>query len=271
MQRSIVFSLFALLFVVGSAALMAQVAPYYRNGRIVTGELPPERTGFTFCRLVYTSTYREPSGSGWNTDYPLADQNFMVRFSELTSGEITRQGEGDPHHALVRASDDALFQCPFLYASDAGTIGWDENDVARMREYFDKGGMLWADDFWGDLAWSRWVYQISRVLPEYEFVELSINHPIFSTFYTVEKIPQIPSIQHWRRSGGETSERGEETAVPRIWGLFDDRGRLLVLASHNTDIADGWEREGEDWEFFHLFSPYGYAVGINVALWSMTH
>jgi hypothetical protein len=45
----------------------------------------------------------------------------------------------------------------------------------------------------------------------------------------------------------------------------------MVLMTHNTDIADAWEREGEDFQFFNLFSPRGYSVGINIAIWSMTH
>jgi len=52
---------------------------------------------------------------------------------------------------------------------------------------------------------------------------------------------------------------------------MDESGRLLVVMTHNTDIADGWEREGEDDEFFHLFSPSSYAVGINVILYALTH
>ena len=45
----------------------------------------------------------------------------------------------------------------------------------------------------------------------------------------------------------------------------------MVFMSHNTDIADGWEREGEDDEFFHRFSIDAYAVGINVLLYALTH
>jgi hypothetical protein len=41
--------------------------------------------------------------------------------------------------------------------------------------------------------------------------------------------------------------------------------------SHNTDIADGWEREADDAAFFALFSPQAYAIGINVLVWIMTH
>ena len=32
-----------------------------------------------------------------------------------------------------------------------------------------------------------------------------------------------------------------------------------------------WEREGEDKEYFKLFSPAGYALGVNIVLYAMTH
>ena len=54
-------------------------------------------------------------------------------------------------------------------------------------------------------------------------------------------------------------------------GIYDGHGRLMVLMTHNTDIADGWEREGEDYEFFYRFSVTSYAVGINFILHAMTH
>jgi hypothetical protein len=45
----------------------------------------------------------------------------------------------------------------------------------------------------------------------------------------------------------------------------------MVVMLHNTDIPDGWEREGEDPAYFYRFSPEAYAVGINIALYAMTH
>ena len=89
--------------------------------------------------------------------------------------------------------------------------------------------------------------------------------------YHVRKIPQIPSIQHWRRSGGGTSERGRESSEPHIRALFDEHGRIMVLMSHDTDIADGWEREGDNQEYFYLFSSDAYAMAANVIVWAMTH
>ena len=54
-------------------------------------------------------------------------------------------------------------------------------------------------------------------------------------------------------------------------GLFDADDRLLAVATHNTDIADGWEREGESRQFFDRFSIKAYAMSINILVYAMTH
>jgi pyruvate dehydrogenase E1 component beta subunit len=53
--------------------------------------------------------------------------------------------------------------------------------------------------------------------------------------------------------------------------IADKGGRIMVLMTHNTDIADSWEREGDDPRYFYHFSPNGYAVGLNTLLYAMTH
>ncbi|HEX6308410.1 MAG TPA: DUF4159 domain-containing protein [Longimicrobiales bacterium] len=233
--------------------------------------LPERRGGFTFCRLLYTSVRAEAAGHGWNTDYPASDHNFMLRLSQLTTTDVSAWMDGEPGYAVVRPTDRTLFECPFLFASDVGTADFTNEEVVLLRQYLLKGGFLWADDFWGEYAWSNWSELIRRVLPFFPIVDLPPDHALFASAYTVRTVPQIPSIQFWRRSGGATSERGAESAEPHLRGIFDERGRLLVLMSHNTDIADGWEREGEDDEFFFSFSGPAYALGINVVLWAMTH
>jgi hypothetical protein len=45
----------------------------------------------------------------------------------------------------------------------------------------------------------------------------------------------------------------------------------MVLMTHNTDIQDSWEREGDDASYFYAFSPRGYAFGINAFLYALTH
>lgn len=229
--------------------------------------------GFNFCRAVYTSGRREAGGQGWSTDYPDAELNFSIRLSELTKTRVTRSADGSPEHLVVRLTEEALFQCPYLHMEDVGTAAFTEAEVLGLRAYLLKGGFVWADDYWGTYAWQNWVSQLARVLPpsEYPVEEVALDHPIFRTMFEVKALPQIPSIQFWRTSGGGTSERGTDSVTPTIRGVSDRHGNVMVLMTHNTDISDAWEREGEDPRFFYRFSPDGYAVGINVVLYAMTH
>jgi hypothetical protein len=198
----------------------------------------------------------------------------MLRLSELTKTRVSFLAKDIPHAWLVRLTDEALFQCPYLVASDVGTMGLSQPEADRLREYLLKGGFLWVDDFWGNAAWAQWSSQIGRALPASEYVieDVPLTDPIFHSMVEVQKVPQITSIRFWRASGGRsTSERGEESAVPHFRGIRDTHGRLMVVMTHNTDVADSWEREGEDPDFFYRFSPDGYALGINVLLYAMTH
>ncbi|MGH9384309.1 MAG: DUF4159 domain-containing protein [Vicinamibacterales bacterium] len=250
---------------------------YYGYGRRGMPPRFPTATSFdgrfNFCRLMYQSQRREAGGSGWTTDYPDADINFSIRLSELTKTHISKQSTGDPNHLVVRLTDPFLFQCPFLSATDVGTILMSDAEAENLRAYLDKGGFLWVDDFWGPYAWETWVDQISRVLPSAQFPirDLAQEHPINRTLFEVEELPQIPSIAFWRQSGGGTSERGEDSAEPHLRAIIDAHGRIMVLMTHNTDISDAWEREGEDPRFFFSFSPNGYAVGLNTVVYAMSH
>lgn len=228
---------------------------------------------FSFCRGLFTQYRREPSGSGWNTDYPDADVNFSIRLSELTKTRVGQQRTGDPNHIVVPLSDPYLYLCPFVLMSDAGTLRFRDDEVVHVREYLLKGGFIWVDDSWGPYAQASFEREIGRVLPpnEYPFRDITPDHPVFRMMFEIPRLPQIPSINHWRRSGGGTSERGPDSAVPVIRGISDSRGNLMVLMTHNTDISDAWEREGEDPEYFYSFSPDGYALGLNIVLYSMTH
>src|SRR6478735_1669929 len=232
----------------------------------------PDRN-FVVCRLQYTSVRREPSGGGWRTDYPYGEINLTTRLSELTRTPVSRDTDGRPNHYVVRLIDNELFECPFTMASDVGTIGLHPDEVEQLRLYLLKGGFLWVDDFWGEAAWEQWRGELARVLPpsEYPIEDVALSDPIFRSQFTVTKVPQITNIGFWRRTGGrETSERGEETRIPHFRAIRDHHGRIMVVMTHNTDVADSWEREGEDPEFFYQFSPDGYAVGINVLLHAMT-
>ncbi len=225
-----------------------------------------------YCRVIYRSAFNGGGGS-WTTDYPNADINFSIRFSELTRTKVSKTPAGEPRHLLVRLTGDELFQCPFVIMSAPGSAQINAQEALRLREYLLKGGLLWTDDSWGSYQWAHWVAEISRVFPPDQFpiVDIPLNHPLFSSQFDVTAIPQIPNIGFFIRSGGRTSEQGADSATPMVKGIFDEAGRLMVMSTHNTDIADSWEREGEDPSFFYAFGPKGYAFGVNVALYALTH
>lgn len=234
----------------------------------------PTHRLFTFSRGLYQSTHREQGGQGWFTDYPDADINFTIRLSELTNAPVGLTAHDDPDHVVVQLTDPQLFSYPFLFMSDVGTAFFNAEEVERLGEYLRKGGFLWVDDFWGPFAWEQWAGEIGKVLPpgQYPIADIPISDPIHHGMFDVSEVPQVPSIQHFRRVGGSsTSERGRDSDEVHVRGIYDERGRLMVLMTHNTDIADGWEREGEDYEFFYRFSVTSYAVGINFILHAMTH
>ena len=226
--------------------------------------------GFHFCRIVFQNSL-EGDGGGWSVDYPRADINFSLRLSELTKTAVSKDATGEPNHLLVRLTDDALFDCPFAMMTEPGGAGLDEAEAARLRLYVEKGGFLWADDFWGEYAWNVWVSQLRKALPasEYPIVDLPLDHPMFHTQFEVKKVTQIPSINSY--FGGRTSERGAESAVPHARAISDAKGRLIVLMTHNTDYGDSWEREGDDPKYFQTFGPDGYAFGINAVVYALTH
>jgi hypothetical protein len=225
-----------------------------------------------FCRLMYRQVRSQQRGLGWGTDYPNADINFSTRLSELTKTQVGRDANG-PNHLVVRPTDPELSQCPFVMASDPGSAGFSAEDANGLRDYLLKGGFLWVDDFWGPWAWDAFIGEISKALPPGEFPvkELTPEHPIYRVLFPINKVPQVPSMQFWRMSGGATSEMDEYSANAHMAAILDQQGRIMVLMTHNTDIADSWEREGDDPEFFFNFSPNGYAVGLNAVLYALSH
>jgi Domain of unknown function (DUF4159) len=227
---------------------------------------PASFTGsWQFCRLAY-------DGRAWATDYPDADYNFSTRLSELTKTTVSKGADGQPLPLIVRPGDDTLFQCPFVMLWQAESLWFSDEDAARMRQYLLKGGFIWADDFWGTYAWQNFEQEMAKVFPDpqHRFVDLPPTHQLYHMLHDLKRVPQIPAINYWLGTG-DTSEQGPDSAVVHVRGISDAQGRVMVLATHNTDIADGWEREGVDPRYFRTFSIDSYAVGINVLLYTMTH
>jgi len=225
---------------------------------------------FTFVRIRYNAG----RGSGyyrrferWATDYPDSDLNFSFRLQQLTALKV------DPQGKILELTDPELFDYPWIYIVEPGDLLFSNSEVTALRRYLLNGGFLMVDDFWGEREWANFYQQIKRVFPEREPVELPLEHPIFHCVFDLKEKPQIPNVGLGIMSqyNGVTWERPD--ARPAHYrGIFDDQGRLMVIICHNTDLGDGWEREGEDEYYFREFSEKkAYPLGINIVFYAMTH
>jgi len=226
---------------------------------------------FTFVRIRYSDGYGRGwggyygrGGGRWATDYPDSDLNFSFRLHELTALNV------DPQGKILELTDEALFDYPFIYLIEPGQMVLSEDEVKALRRYLFNGGFLMVDDFWGEWEWDNFYREIKRVFPDREPTELPLEHEIFHLVYDLKKKPQVPSIHAWLNTG-LTYERMDATE-PHYRGITDDKGRLMAIICHNTDLGDGWEREGESREYFKEFSEkWSYPLGINIVTYAMTH
>jgi len=245
-----------------------------RGGFGVRPAVPEDFDGsWQFCRAAFRPN-RNGDGAGWSVDYPRADINLSIRLSELTKTTVGFFGPEDPKHVVLRLTDPTLFQCGFVMMTEVGAAFIDDQEAETLRNYLLKGGFLWVDDFWGEYAWQAWMEQFQKVLPsaQYPVRDIPKDHPLFRAQFDIAGgVPQIASIGYWLGSGGDTSERGADSATPHARGVFDANGRLMVLMTHNTDLGDSWEEEASNAQYFYEFSTKGYAFGINVLVYSMTH
>ncbi len=180
------------------------------------------------------------------------------------------QGQSVP--ITLKLTDEALFDYPFLYMIEPGALVFSEEEVVALRRYLKNGGFLMVDDFWGDYAYQNFYREIKRVFPDREPEELPLSHKIFQCVYQLKEKPQVPGIDAWLYSGQSWENHGPGSRDVHFLGISDDQGRLMVIICHNTDLGDGWEREGEDPGFFKEFSEKkSYPMGINIVTYAMTH
>lgn len=238
-----------------------------RSPRMKPGETPGRYT-FYWTRAEYTGLgrgrrgfFRGYGGRSWTTDYPKADQQFLIVLKSLV--RLRAYDWENP----VSLADPNLRRFPLVYAVEVGHMDLTDEEVEGLKSYLQAGGFLVVDDFWGSREWQIFEANIERVLPGRPIVELDPDSPLFSAYYQIDSVVQVPNINNAIR-GGPTYE--QDGYVPHVRGIFDDDGRLMVVINWNTDMGDAWEW-AEDPRYPLKYSSYACEMGANLIVYAMSH
>jgi hypothetical protein len=198
----------------------------------------------------------------WTQDYPRADRHFSQAMRRLTRMHVR-----SVEQSVMLEDGDEAFNWPWLYAVQVGEWGLTEQEAKVMREYLLRGGFFMADDFHGDYEWEMFLKRIRFVFPDRPIVDIPEDDPIFHTVFDLKDRFQIPGAAHLYQ-GCKNCREGGQGAHWR--GIYDDKGRIMVAISYNSDVGDAWEF-ADDPSYPEKFSGLAIRVGVNYVIYSMTH
>jgi uncharacterized protein DUF4159 len=257
------------------AAVVAQRAfrqyPSVEYGEAIP--LPPDwnlPAEWTFARLMYPpgplDGYRgrfdgpwQEGLSLWTQDYPRADRSFSNAVRRLTRIEAR-----SVEQSVSLDDGDEIYNWPWLYAVQVGEWGLTEAEAKKLRDYLLRGGFFMADDCHGTQEQAYFEKTMKIVFPDRELVDIPNDDPIFHTFFDLDDRFQIPGAEHL------ATGHKKDGYVAHWKGIYDDKGRIMVAFSLNSDIGDSWEFL-DDPRYPARFSVLGTQIGVNYVIYAMTH
>src|SRR5436190_8543853 len=114
-----------------------------------TNNIPgSDKDVFTFVRIIRDrDAAGSPTAGTWIVDFPDSDLNFPYRLQQVTTIRT------DPDGRTIRLTDPDLLNYPWIYMVEPGGLLLQDEEVPILRKYLLNGGVLWADDFWGEWQW----------------------------------------------------------------------------------------------------------------------
>lgn len=235
--------------------------------------LPPdyeEKSEWVFARLMYPPGWNNgyagrdnpdwtQGASLWSQDFPRADRHFSAAVRRLTRIDVRSVEQ------CVNLDDgEDVYNWPWLYAVQVGEWGITDAQAKKLRDYLLRGGFFMADDFHGTVEWQVFEESMKRVFPDRAIVEIPDSDAIFHTVYDLDERYQIVGEGHL--------EEGHKLDgyVPRWRGIYDDKGRVMVAISFNSDIGDSWEWADAP-HYPEKYSALGIRIGVNYIIYAMTH
>jgi Domain of unknown function (DUF4159) len=243
--------------------------------------LPPHAdhpAEWTFARLMFPPGWNDGYRgrfdgdyhrglSLWTQDYPRADRYFSKAVARLT------RIDARPAEQVVdlEAGDD-VYNWPWLYAVQVGEWGVTDRQAKILRDYLLRGGFFMADDFHGATEWEVFNDVMRRAFPDRQIVELESADAVFHTMFELDDTLQVPGMAHLRlgykqpnHSSNPDDGRGQHWRA-----ILDDKGRVMVAISYNSDLGDAWEY-ADDPRYPEKFTTFATRLGLNELIYSMTH
>jgi len=269
----------ALWLSLGVAALWGCLYAYQRPWRLFErleryDDIPIPSDGqdpaeFVFARLMFPSLpyamfeFRgldwHEGGTSWTEDYPRADRHFVIALRRLS--RVNARGLEQP----VNPDDiDDIYNWPWMYAGLAGNWDLTDEQAAKIREFLLRGGFFYTDDFWGPDEWQGFEAGMKKIFPKRDIVDVPDDDPLFHTVYDLNNRYQI--LGEWGLRRGP-----RQGGITPLWrGVRDDKNRLLVAITANSDIGDSWEFADAP-NYPERYSALGIRIGVNYVIYSITH
>jgi hypothetical protein len=225
---------------------------------------------WTFARLMYPPGPLDgywPRFQGdwrkglslWTQDFPRADRSLAQAVRRLT-----RVDARSVEQCVNLDDGDEVYNWPWLYAVQVGEWGLTEPQAKKLRDYLLRGGFFMADDFHGTEEQAYFEHTMKMVFPERRIVEIPDNDPIFHTVFDLDHRYQVPGMEHL-----DTGYK-KDGRVAHWRGIYDDKGRVMIAISLNSDIGDSWEWSDTP-EYPLKYSDLGIRLGVNYIVYAMTH
>ncbi len=206
---------------------------------------------FTYARIRYELP-EFTFDIKWSHDYPRGERHFTKVMTELSTIRTHTTGSN-----ILTLDDPELTKYPVAFLTEPGFWRPSEAEVVGMRNYVMKGGFMVFDDFAGE-HWDNFEQQLRRVFPQLRPIPLTLDHPVFDSFY------RIKSIDLWHPYYGGMKAT--------FFGVFEDndpKKRLLAIANYNFDMSEFWEFSDEGM-FPIEASNEAYKIGVNYIIYALT-
>jgi hypothetical protein len=231
-----------------------------------------DKAEFAFARMMFPGGWNDGyrgrfdgdwrlGNTLWTQDYPRADRHFSEAVRRLT--RVSTRSVEQP----INLDEDEEFDWPWLYAVQVGEWGITPRQGKELREFLLRGGFFVADDFHGNVERQVFEQSMKLVFPDRPIVDIPNDDPVFHVVYDLNDRFQIPGQAHIRAGCKNCSDGG----VGAHWrGIYDDRGRIMIAISYNSDMGDAWEW-ADDPYYPEKAASLAIRIGVNYIVYSMSH